>query len=155
MKYKDPITGEIKDIYVKALDNLPVGAIVDYDGDTVPDGYEEVENEKILYESNGSNETITLSDSSANYSYLEIFYQNNDGKKGSLKIEKPNNAAVSLETSSIFDTAIYFKFASIIISGTTITFNRFVDVTMESAKNTFSTSSKNIYITKVIGYKEV
>ena len=155
MKYKDPITGEIKDIYVKTLDNLPVGAIVDYDGDTVPDGYEEVENEKILYESSGSNETITLSDSSANYSYLEIFYQNNDGKKSSLKIEKPNNAAVSLEASSIFDTAIYFKFASISISGTTITFNRFVDVTMESTKNTFSTSSKNIYITKVIGYKEV
>lgn len=47
MKYKDPITGEIKDIYVKALDNLPVGSIVDYDGDVVPDGYEEVSEWKL------------------------------------------------------------------------------------------------------------
>lgn len=45
MKYKDPITGEFKNIPLKASDTLPVGSIVDYDGDTVPDGWEEVSNE--------------------------------------------------------------------------------------------------------------
>lgn len=42
MKYKDPVTGEMKTLSVKAADTLPIGTIVDYDGDTVPDGWEEV-----------------------------------------------------------------------------------------------------------------
>ena len=43
MKYKDPQTGEFKDITVKASDTLPIGTIVDYDGDIVPDGWETVD----------------------------------------------------------------------------------------------------------------
>ena len=38
MKYND--NGTIKDIVIKAGDTLPVGTIVEYDGDTIPDGYE-------------------------------------------------------------------------------------------------------------------
>lgn len=41
MKYND--NGEYKDIYVKTFDTLPVGAEVDYDGETVPAGWSEVE----------------------------------------------------------------------------------------------------------------
>lgn len=40
MKYK--YNNEWKDLTVKAGDTLPIGTIVDYDGDTVPIGYEEV-----------------------------------------------------------------------------------------------------------------
>lgn len=42
MKYKDPITDELKDIYIKAVDTLPPGIITEYDGEGVPDGWEEV-----------------------------------------------------------------------------------------------------------------
>lgn len=45
MKYKDPITGEFKDITIKAGDTLPVGAILEFDGDVIPAGYEEVTDE--------------------------------------------------------------------------------------------------------------
>jgi len=41
MKYK--YNNQWKDLTVKAGDTLPIGTIVDYDGDTVPTGYEEVE----------------------------------------------------------------------------------------------------------------
>ena len=41
MKYND--NGTYKDIYVKAFDTLPVGTEVDYIGDTVPDGWSEVD----------------------------------------------------------------------------------------------------------------
>ena len=41
MKYKDPVTGELKQLSVKAADTLPIGTIVDYDGETVPEGWEE------------------------------------------------------------------------------------------------------------------
>ena len=41
MKYND--NGTYKDIYVKAFDTLPVGTEVDYDGETVPTGWSEVD----------------------------------------------------------------------------------------------------------------
>lgn len=40
MKYNDD--GTIKEIKVKSFDTLPVGAEVDYDGETVPTGWTEV-----------------------------------------------------------------------------------------------------------------
>lgn len=43
MKYKDPITGELRDVVIKSGDTLPIGTIVEFDGDTIPDGYEEFE----------------------------------------------------------------------------------------------------------------
>lgn len=43
MKYKDPVTGEIKSISVKASDTLPIGSIVDFDGDVIPEGWEPFE----------------------------------------------------------------------------------------------------------------
>lgn len=42
MRYQDPVTGEWKTISVKAADTLPIGTEVDYDGDTVPDGWEQI-----------------------------------------------------------------------------------------------------------------
>lgn len=41
MKYRDPNTGQLKELSLKAADTLPIGTIVDYDGETVPDGWEE------------------------------------------------------------------------------------------------------------------
>lgn len=40
MKYND--NGEYKDIYIKTFDTLPVGTEVDYDGETVPEGWSEI-----------------------------------------------------------------------------------------------------------------
>lgn len=40
MKYND--NGTYRDIYVKSFDTLPVGAEVDYDGNTVPTGWTEI-----------------------------------------------------------------------------------------------------------------
>lgn len=46
MKYND--NGEWKDIIVKAVDTLPVGSEIDYNGTEVPEGWEEVE-EPIIF----------------------------------------------------------------------------------------------------------
>lgn len=48
MKYRDPQTGEFKEITVKVADTLPVGTEVDYDGTTVPNGWEEIQEWKTL-----------------------------------------------------------------------------------------------------------
>ena len=42
MKYRDPNTGEIKSISVKASDTLPIGSVVEFEGDAIPEGWEEV-----------------------------------------------------------------------------------------------------------------
>lgn len=41
MKYRDPNTGQLKELSLKAADTLPIGTIVDYDGEEVPEGWEE------------------------------------------------------------------------------------------------------------------
>ena len=45
MKYND--NGTYKDIYVKSFDTLPVGAIVEFDGSTIPDGWTDIGNNQI------------------------------------------------------------------------------------------------------------
>ena len=47
MKYKDS-QGNFQDIYVKVGDNIPVGGEMDFDGNTVPVGWEEVNEEYTL-----------------------------------------------------------------------------------------------------------
>lgn len=58
MKYRDPITGEFKDITIKVSDTSPVGTIVEYDGTTIPNGWELV-NGSGTYKKIKKTETIT------------------------------------------------------------------------------------------------
>ena len=44
MKVRDS-NGEIKKVVLQANDSIPAGTIVDFDGDVVPEGYEQVEDE--------------------------------------------------------------------------------------------------------------
>lgn len=72
MKYND--NGEYKDIYVKSFDTLPIGAEVDYDGETVPTGWTEVQDET------GTIEITNTSQVSGTINYakvgrlIEIYY---------------------------------------------------------------------------------
>lgn len=58
MKYRDPVTGEFKDITIKVADTLPVGTIVEYDGTTIPNGWELVDGSG-TYKKIKKTETIT------------------------------------------------------------------------------------------------
>lgn len=58
MKYRDPQTGEFKDITIKVADTLPVGTIVEYDGTTIPNGWELVDGSG-TYKKIKKTETIT------------------------------------------------------------------------------------------------
>ncbi len=42
MKVRDS-NGELKEVVIKTNDSIPAGAVIDYDGDVVPEGYEKVE----------------------------------------------------------------------------------------------------------------
>lgn len=82
MKYRDPETGQLKELSLKAADTLPIGTIVDYDGEEVPEGWEEApETEKIVWinpnpTSSFSLQTINLDIEGFDYDELEIISYN-------------------------------------------------------------------------------
>lgn len=83
-----------------------------------------------LYSSTaGSVGTITLSSSAANFTYLEIFYTDNNGRQpNSIKIHSPNGKYVSLSciepSTSGSDPRVYIRASGWTISGTSMIVGR-------------------------------
>lgn len=108
-------------------DSLPVGSVIDYYGDTVPTGYEEVKDTQILWTnqsptSNFATQTITLS--SNDYDILEIYYSmaSNNTYVGSQKFIKGSNTRIMYNTSALnirFRNIIYLSDKSYSISSGT------------------------------------
>lgn len=105
----------------------------------------------------GTKGAITLSDSAANYDYLEFFWKHDDGVCGSQRIADPNGKTIGINaTSSTSYGYLWFAYKGMNISGTQCTLNTdhavgelgFTnDGTMERRKQ------DKLGITKVIGYK--
>ena len=109
---------------------------------------------KVLYDNtSGTNGTVTLNETAANFSYLEIFYsEKNYSTTGfkSEKVQNPNGKQVILFWSTHDTGVIIFRSARYSISGTSIT------RVSEESYNTWNQEAKNgteTYIFKVIGYR--
>ena len=99
---------------------------------------------------NNTSLNVTLSDSSANYSYLE-FYFTDTSRTGYTKVSNPNGQNFSVIIVASFNSEIQLKSASYSISGTSITNTKLKAVTLRASTPELWESS--IYITKVLGYK--
>lgn len=77
----------------------------------------------VLYEnSSGTQSTVVLSESAANFSRIKIYYQHNDGEHSSTDIYDPNGKTTLLSTVKFRDNNYtYLSSAKIAISGTSIT----------------------------------
>lgn len=113
-----------------------------------------------LYEhTSGSNGNIMLSDYVSNYSYIEIFYKDNDDNYNSMKfIYKTNNQNIVLSTLpiSIGDTNYARAKTSIYsVNGTFLEFVSSADWNLSANAGTITTTLGKgvIYIVKVLGYK--
>ena len=108
-----------------------------------------------LYDNtSGSNGTINLSDSTANYDKLYIEYKDNDGTFNSTEITAPNGKTVYLVTQYPYsNSTTYIKCCRCSISGTTITPTNYSETAIKSGNSPTVTNTNYIYITKVIGYK--
>lgn len=108
---------------------------------------------KVLYNStNGTAETVTLSDNAENYTYLEIFYRSSgDNACGSVKVFSPNGKLVHLGTIHYIADFDYAKFALVNVSGSMITFSQNYQITLKNNGSTYSAENA-IYITRVVGY---
>ena len=108
---------------------------------------------QVLYNStSGTAGTVTLSDSAANYTYLEIFYRSSgDNACGSVKVFSPNGKLVHLGTIHYIADYDYAKFALVNVSGSMITFSQNYQITLKNNGSTYSVENA-IFITRVVGY---
>ena len=88
MKVRDS-NGEIKKVVLQANDSIPQNVIVEYDGDVVPEGYEQVE-DTTLKKVNSISYYAWFSIFCARYdgSNLIVFIPNNNLNGGNLKISQ-------------------------------------------------------------------
>ena len=161
IKYKDS-EGNFKEIKIKTKDSLPVGTIVDYDGDTVPDGYEEVDsmdinNGVVLWENPDTTvefiaQTINLS--SSNYDYVEISFARRiiDDVGNKIRIEKAEKNTSGHTESEYLTTGSSVNIASRLfnISDNTISFED--NLLQQTGSSRAINNNYNVPI-KVIGYK--
>lgn len=110
-------------------------------------------NEKVLFNGD-SNGAITLSETSANFKYIEVFFRDNDNTYSSVKVYEPNNKFVDLTTLARWSSTFYIKQKRIGISGTKITNGNTTEIQFTTApKITMKNDVNNIYITRVVGYR--
>lgn len=144
-------------------DAVPTGAIMEYDGEEVPVGYEEIDN--VLFEStNGATSNITLKDSLANYSKIEIFAKHwyFDYYK-TFTFYNPNGKRLNLDMLIGDGGTMYFSTSSLVASDNTLTVgNTYAMNTygMRTASNLAAAfaqmnndNSARFKIYKIVGYK--
>lgn len=108
----------------------------------------------VLYNnSNGSSDTITLSDSVENYSYIEIYYSK-DQTIFSARILDPNGKALTLYQSFYYDSGILQElWKRLNISGNTITSVKGLARNSTTSGNGVPFEENSIKIYRVLGYK--
>ena len=107
----------------------------------------------VLYnDATGTNGSVTLSSSAANYTYLEIFYRGNDSQYSSVKVFEPDGKQVSMLVSLTYNNQIYFKQKIVTISGTSISNKNYSQGWFNNSNQQGWSADNNIYITRVLGY---
>lgn len=104
--------------------------------------------------SSGSNTSVTLSDSSANYDKLYIEYKDNDGVFNSAIVLNPNGKTIYTMIQYPYQNGVsYIKSCQWSISGTSITASNYGSITSRSGQSPTNANSNYLYITKVLGFK--
>ena len=108
-----------------------------------------------LYDnSSGFSGTVTLNETSANFSYIEIFYKTTDNVYNSVKVYNPNNKFVNLYGSyPEKNNNRYDKNTISWISGTTIAPSLWQQMYVNSDGGVTLYDTNLILVTRVIGYR--
>lgn len=103
-----------------------------------------------LYNSTATTGNVTLSASAANYTMLEIFFRDNDSHYSSTKVFSPNGKVINLSmATNKVNGQNNYKRREVTVSGTSITNQSYG----EQDGTATATSTNNIYIYAVVGYK--
>ena len=104
----------------------------------------------VLYEdTTGTNGTVTLSETSANFTYIEVYFHRENAYESSVKISNPNGKQAKLQ--EIGSTYIHFSVISFVEDVIeTGGYSRSVQIS-DGASTSYDTNIFNI--TKVVGYR--
>lgn len=104
--------GELKEIVIKANDSIPAGSVIDFEGDVVPEGYEQVEDNKIiLYENQDGNNgyEIELLDTVEKCVEVEIYGIGDNNIRIYQKILNPNQATFEMSSEVMYEGTEYIN----------------------------------------------
>lgn len=111
--------------------------------------------EEILYDNpSGTYGTITLSESAANFSYLEIFYfLLSSGNKfyNSVKVYSPNDKTFSMHAVKSMDNNYIEGVCHGTISNTSITLSSYNNTFLKSSSS--PAANNEMYVCKILGYR--
>ena len=100
----------------------------------------------------GTNGQVTLTESAANYTMLEILFRGNDGYLNSVNVWSPNGKDVALAViESTANGAVNIKRRTVTISGTKISTATYGE--WDGGASTTPSSTNHIYIVGVLGWK--
>ena len=103
----------------------------------------------------GSNTSVTLSQTAANFTYIDIFYKG-AGYYNCTRVYAPNGKNVSLMSNTNGDYAnlvVQMSFATAYINGTTITLQNQAMINFSNTNGNYNWFASNTYIVRVDGYK--
>ena len=155
MKARDS-KGELKELVIKANDSIPAGSVIDFEGDVVPEGYEQVEDNKIiLYENQDGNNgyEIELLDTVEKCVEVEIYGIGDNNIRIYQKILNPNQATFEMSSEVMYEGTEYINKALCAFIN-----NKFykyqdreykIDVTSANVRNV--TASNWLKIVKIVG----
>ena len=119
--------------------------------------WEDIHRCKVLYDnSSGTTGTVTLKESAANFTYLEIFFRNDINQLSSNKFFNCNGKPISLSisTMNLGSTYTYYQTSIKTVNNTTITTNNSSEIGVNYNKAIISSDLYNgIFITRVVGYR--
>lgn len=106
---------------------------------------------RILYDNNsGTNGTVTLAETAANFTFMFIGFKENDGYYDGMFVRSPNGKVVNLCTfESTQNGLANLKWKTVTISGTSMTTKNYADA---NPLTDSGSSVNHIYITHVIGF---
>lgn len=138
-----------------------VNKITDSNMNEIKDAVNSLEPVTLYDNASGSNSTITLSDSVANYNFIEIYFKSDDGFVKSTKIFGDTAYAelTIIQPLTSAENGMYIKTRIVTLNATTISTtrdgnNNYLAKTMYvTTSGTAQLDVNYIYITKVLGYK--
>jgi hypothetical protein len=108
---------------------------------------------QLLYNnSSGTQSTVTLSDTSANYDYLNIYFRQDDNAQGFSRVYAPDGKLAIFCLYNYASGTMYWKMAQVSISGTSITWVANRTGWAYGSSTLTVTSDNKIWIVRVEGY---
>ena len=102
----------------------------------------------------GTTGSVALSDSAANYNYLEIYYTKSNSRVGCTKVHSPNGKYAQLIWQiQLSNTSVQFLTKSVNINAKNITVANQNVTNLSSGSSPTISNGNELYIVKVIGYK--